>query len=64
MKIEWTGEKKEAVIKKLTEWLIKYRCSSGEAMQQDDDCNIEANNLLSEMVDDIIKPIEEDEDYE
>lgn len=61
MKIEWTEEKKEAVIKRLTEWLIEHRASSGEMMYQNDECQIDAIEILSDLVDDIIKPITEDD---
>lgn len=54
--IEWTPEKKEAAIKKLEEWIHKYQAHSGEKIMQDDECQIHAPELISDLVDDIIKP--------
>lgn len=57
----WTDEKKEAVIKALEKWIIKHRAVAGEVIMQNDDCLIEAPDLISDIVDDIIKP---EYDYE
>jgi len=54
--IEWTPEKKEAIIQKLEEWIHEYNAHSGEHIMQDDRCQIHAPELLSDLVDDIIKP--------
>lgn len=62
MKIEWTHEKKEQVIHRLTIWLLKHRATSGEMMAQDDECQIHAHELLEDLVDDVIKPTTDDED--
>ena len=57
----WTEEKKEAVIKALENWIIKHRAVAGEVIMQSDDCIIYAPELISDIVDDIIKP---EYDYE
>jgi len=56
IRIDWTPEKKEAVIQAIEEWINEYRAFSGEHIMQDDDCQIYAPVLLSELVDDIIEP--------
>ena len=58
---KWTPEKKEAVIKKIEEWIIKNGGTAGEIIMQSDRCIISAPVLLSDLVDDIIQP---DVDYE
>jgi len=62
MKIKWTPEKKDQVCKMLEDWLIEHNAHSGEMMQQDDNCQTDAIDLLSDIVDDIIKPTTEDEE--
>ena len=62
MKIEWTPEKRIEVCDVLSEWLIKHNACSGECICQDDDCIIDAPELISTLVDDIIKPTTEDEE--
>jgi len=57
VEINWTTEKKKAVIKKLEEWIIKHEATLGEIILQSDECIITAPELLSDLVDDIIKPI-------
>lgn len=54
--IEWTTEKKEAVIAMLDKWLKKHNAHSGEMIMQDDGCQTYAPDLLSNLVDDIILP--------
>ena len=54
--IEWTPEKKEATIKAIEQWIIEHDASSGEHIMQSDGCIISAPELLSDLVDDIIKP--------
>lgn len=56
IRIQWTTEKKEAVIQRLDKWLKKYNAHSGEMIMQDDDCQVYAPDFLSDIVDDIIKP--------
>jgi len=64
MKIEWTQDKKNKVCQKIENWIIEHGSSatSGEGIAQDDDCQIDAPNLIGDLVDDIIKPEVEDED--
>lgn len=54
--ITWTDEKKEAVIQKIDEWIKKYHAGAGEVIMQSDNCIIYAPVLMSDLVDDIIKP--------
>lgn len=66
MKIEWTQEMKDAVCKKIEEWITEHGspATSGEGINQDDDCQIDSIELISDLVDDIIHPEIEDSDYE
>lgn len=56
LKIEWTPEKKDAVCDAIEKWLRKHGAWGGEMIMQDDDCQIYAPDLISDIVDDIIKP--------
>lgn len=51
---EDTPELKEAVFNKLLTWFSKVSASTGESMQNDD-FNIEAPEIMAEILDDIIK---------
>jgi len=62
MEIVWTHEKQDEVCERLDKWLMAHHAYSGEMMQQDDDCQTDAINILSELVDEIIKPSTEDEE--
>lgn len=52
-KVNWTPEKKEAAIEKLTKYFEKYGC--GECIMQSDNALIEAPEVLSDIADDILK---------
>lgn len=52
IKVNWTPEKKEAAIQKLTEYFEKH--GIGEMIMQDDDALIEAPEVLSDIADDIL----------
>lgn len=51
-KVNWTPEKKEAAIMKITEYLEKY--GPGECICQGDNALIEAPHLLADVADDIL----------
>lgn len=50
--IQWTEEKKEQAIQRLTKYFELY--GSGEMIAQDDEANIEAMDVLIEIADDIL----------
>jgi hypothetical protein len=52
-RVEWTPEKKEAAIAKLTDFYERY--GPGECIMQSDNPIIEAPELLSDIADDILK---------
>ena len=52
---EETSEMKEAVYKKVIQWIEEHHAFAGEVLCQSDECIIDAPNLLAEIVDDIIK---------
>jgi len=62
MEIEWTPEKKDAVCAYLDKKLKELDADCGEMIQQSDRCQEEAINILSDLVDDIIKPETEEEE--
>lgn len=52
-RVEWTSEKKEAAIAKLTDFYERH--GHGECIMQSDDPLLEAPELLSVIADDILK---------
>lgn len=48
----WTPEKKEAAIKKISEYLEKY--GPGECIMQGDNAIIEAPEVMAEIADDVL----------
>jgi hypothetical protein len=56
--IKWTDENKTIVISKIDAWIKAFRAYSTEKVGQDDNCNIEAINLVIEIVDTIQDAIE------
>lgn len=54
--IEVTQEKKDKVFESIIEWCKKHNHFSGEGICQNDDCIIDSPELISSIVDDIIKP--------
>lgn len=61
--INWTEAKKEKVIRMIDKWLREYDAYSGEKIMQDDDCQIYAPGLLSDIADELEDIIETNEDY-
>ena len=51
-KINWTEEKKDQAISKLTKYFEEY--GPGECICQNDEAIIDAPNLLAEIADDIL----------
>jgi hypothetical protein len=64
IEINWTQEKKDAVCAKIEKWIREYDATAGESIMQSDKFIISAPEMLSDIVDDIIKPkrIYSDED--
>lgn len=58
-KINYAPEVADAILNKVIEWMEnpkRYASSSGEGIMQDDNCQIYAPVLISEIVDDILQP--------
>ena len=58
--INYSQEVADQVLNKVIEWMEHknhYASYSGEALFQDDDCIIDAPELISDIVDGILKPI-------
>ena len=50
-----TQAKREAVIKRILDYMIKHDCTCGETLHQSDDCLIDAPNVLSDIIDNILE---------
>ena len=46
---------KDEVFARIIKYCTEHNCFEGETLQQDDDCLLDAPNVLSEIIDDIIK---------
>lgn len=53
--VDITEEKKDQIVEAVLKWCIEHECTSGEMLCQDDDCIIDAPELLSDIIDDILK---------
>jgi hypothetical protein len=51
VKIDWTDEKKEAVIKAVNDFLIKNELTCGESVMQSDRGNIGSIEVMSDIAD-------------
>ena len=51
MNIERTPEKDKEIVDKLVKWFEEHNCYDGETLCQDDDCIIDAPNLLADILD-------------
>lgn len=56
--LHFTPDVKEQIAAKLAEWIKQHGAISGEIIMQDDNCMIYAPVLISDLVDNIIKPAE------
>ncbi len=55
--INYSPEVAQQVLDKVIKWMENHTAStSGEGIHQDDDCIIDAPELISDIVDDILKP--------
>lgn len=57
--IDDSAKAKDMLFEKLVDWMGEKTHSaahSGEGIMQDDDCLIDSSELISEMVDDVLKP--------
>jgi len=57
----YTEEQKEKVCNLVYEWMVKHGCWGGEMAMQDDDCQIYAIELVSDLAD--VVGVEDDNDY-
>lgn len=48
--------KKELIFNRIIKYMIDHNCSSGETLQQSDECLLDAPDVLSEIIDEIIQP--------
>lgn len=55
-KINYSQETADAVLNKIIEWVEQNGAISEEIIMQSDECIISAPEILSDIVDDILKP--------
>jgi hypothetical protein len=56
VEIDDSPEMKEAVFNKFVEFMLKHDCYNGESYCQCDGPQIDSMNLMSELLDEVIKP--------
>jgi len=56
VQINVDDEMKTKIFNKIVEFIKDLNCTSGEQLQQSDSCLLEAPELISDILDDIIKP--------
>lgn len=54
--VDCSLEAKDAIFKRIIKYMEETHCTSGECLQQSDKCIIEAPSVLSDIIDDILKP--------
>jgi len=54
--LDCSEEAKNAVYKRIVKYMEDNNCALGEELQQSDKCIIDAPNVLSDIIDDILKP--------
>jgi hypothetical protein len=57
-KVDLSEEAKDKIVQKILDWMQKYKISCGESVQQTDWGQMESPNLVSDIIDDILKPTE------
>jgi len=55
VKIDDSQESVNAVFEAVVNWFKKYQCYSGEEIMQDDECLLNAPELLADIADDTLK---------
>jgi hypothetical protein len=53
--VEITKKKKDLIVKKILEFCESHNCTSGEHLQQNDECLLDAPDLLSDIIDNVLK---------
>jgi len=56
IRIDWTNQVQ--ALRLIETWLIKHNCYSGEMAQQDDDCTLDAIDLVGELADLLVKVVD------
>lgn len=49
-------DEKELIFERIVKYMEDNNCFSGESLHQDDECLISAPDVLSDIIDDILKP--------
>lgn len=65
MKLKVKGDRKQIdkqIVDKLIQWFKDFNCYDGETLCQDDDCLIEAPNLLADILDEFFEYELDEED--
>lgn len=56
VEVVYSEDTMKKVMYEIFNYMEKYNCYSGEKLHQDDDCIIYAPEVLSEIIDNILKP--------
>lgn len=55
VKVDITDEKKDKIIERILQYCKENNCVDGETLHQSDNCLLDAPNVLSDIIDNIIK---------
>lgn len=64
-KVDLTQEDKDKIVQKILDWMVKYKICCGESVQQTDDGIIESPNLVSDIIDNVLKltPVDQQDEF-
>jgi hypothetical protein len=54
VKVDITDEKKDKIIERILQYCKENNCINGETLHQSDNCLLDAPNVLSDIIDNII----------
>lgn len=55
VKVNITDEKKDKIIERILQYCKENNCVDGETLHQSDNCLLDAPNVLSDIIDDIME---------
>lgn len=55
VKVDITDEKKDKIVERILQYCKENNCVDGETLHQSDNCLLDAPNVLSDIIDNIIK---------
>lgn len=63
-KVDLTQEDKDKIVQKILDWMVEYKISCGESLHQTDNGLLESPNLVSDIIDNVLKPTPVDQQDE